>query len=229
MIADNLSSIRERIARASERAGRNPDEVRIVAAAKTQPIDKIREAVSAGVRILAHNYVQEAAEHIEALASEDVEWHMIGHLQKNKAGKAVDLFRVIETVDDERLVEALQRRADAAGKTIDVLVQVNIAEEPQKSGVAREDARALIKSVRSQPNVRLRGLMTMPPFFDEPERARPYFAALREMRDRFLEDGVLEPDMRELSMGMTGDFEAAVEEGATLVRIGTALFGPRTR
>ncbi len=229
MIADNCASIRKRIAQAAERAGRNPDEVRIVAAAKTQPIDKIREAVSAGIRILAHNYVQEAAEHIEALASEDVEWHMIGHLQKNKAGKAVDLFRVIETVDDERLVEALQRRADAAGKTIDVLVQVNIAEEPQKSGVAQEDARALIESVRSQPNVRLRGLMTMPPFFDDPKRARPYFAALREMRDRFVDEGVLEPDARELSMGMTGDFEAAVEEGATLVRIGTALFGPRTR
>jgi pyridoxal phosphate enzyme (YggS family) len=227
VIAENLAAIRKRIEDAAARAGRKPEEVRIVAAAKTQSEAKIREAVAAGVDIIGHNYVQEAARQVESADVGPVEMHMIGHLQKNKAGKAVELFEVVETVDNARLAQALDRRARAVGGTIGVLIQVNLAKEPQKSGVAEEDVEEPAEIIRSLPSLRLLGLMTMPPFFDDPARARPYFARLRELRERLTERGVLTPEMKELSMGMTGDFEVAVEEGATLVRIGTALFGPR--
>jgi hypothetical protein len=153
---------------------------------------------------------------------------MIGHLQRNKAGKAVDLFDMVETVDDVRLASALDNRASLAGKVIEVLIQVNPAAEPQKSGIPEDQVEALVEAVGRMSFLRLKGLMTMPPFFDDPDRARPYFARLRELRDRLISKGILAQDMTELSMGMTGDFEVAVEEGATLVRIGTALFGPRS-
>ncbi len=227
MIAENLAEIRARIHDAALRVGRNPDEVRIVGAAKKQSMEKIQQAVEAGLRIIGHNYVQEATDQRAASDSSGIEYHMIGHLQKNKAGKAVELFDVIETVDDERLVSALDRRAHDVGKTIGVMIQVNVSGEPQKSGTTEERVQELAEAVRNCSNVRLLGLMTMPPFFDDPDRARPYFAQLRHIRDNLVAAGILTPDMRELSMGMTGDFEVAVEEGSTLVRIGTALFGAR--
>lgn len=227
MIADNLTGIRERIGEAAIRVGRNPEEIRIVGAAKKQSMEKIQQAVEAGLRIIGHNYVQEAAEQLAMADISTVELHMIGHLQRNKAGKAVELFDVIETVDDERLVSALDRRARDTDKIIGVMIQVNVSGEAQKSGTTEGRVKELAEAVRNCANVRLLGLMTMPPFFDDPQRARPYFAQLRQIRDRLLAAGVLTPDMNELSMGMTGDFEVAVEEGSTLVRIGTALFGAR--
>ncbi len=226
MIADNLARILERINLAAIRAGRDPKDVRVVAAAKGQGHEKIQEAVRAGIRIIGHNYLQEAIR--EALLNDTaVKMHMIGHLQKNKASKAVELFDVIETVDDLTLASALDRRASTAGRTIGMMIQVNLAQEPQKSGVAEENLEELVFAIRQLSSLKLIGMMTMPPFFDDPERARPFFARLRKLKEQLIASGIAAPEMKELSMGMTGDFEAAVAEGATLVRIGTALFGPR--
>jgi len=227
MIAENIAAIKRRIAEAAVRVGRDPSEIRVVAAAKSQERHRIEEALAAGIRIIGHNYLQEAEREVPLRSDPAVKFHMIGHLQKNKAGKAVELFSMIETVDDEKLAVALDRRAGQIGRTLEVLIQVSLAGEAQKSGIAEDEIKQLAATIRALPNLTLRGLMTMPPFFDDPERARPYFAALRQLRERLIEAGSFAPDMTELSMGMTGDFEAAVEEGATLVRIGTALFGPR--
>lgn len=227
MIASNVRSIEARIREAALRVGRNSEEIKIVAAAKGQGRAKILEAINAGITIIGHNYVQEAMSEKPEITGRNVSYHMIGHLQKNKAGKALGLFDVIETVDDEDLAAVLDRKAAKANRRVGVMIQVNVGEEPQKSGTPPQRAENLAAVVRELPNLKLMGLMTMPPFFDQPERARPFFAALRQLRDSMMQNGLLAPDMGELSMGMTGDFEVAVEEGATLVRIGTALFGPR--
>ncbi len=227
MVADNLARIIERIHDAAIRVGRDPHDVRIVAAAKGQGREKIQQAIQAGIRIIGHNYIQEAVEEAPPGGISDVEIHMIGHLQKNKAGKAVELFDVIQAVDDSRLASMLNRRAATAGRVMKVMIQINLAREPQKSGVAEENLEELISTIRKMPALRLIGMMTMPPFFDDPERARPFFAGLRKLKEKLIVSGIPAQEMKELSMGMTGDFEAAVEEGATLVRIGTALFGPR--
>lgn len=227
MIADNLAEIQRRINQAAARAGRSPHEVRVVAAAKGQGLDKIQAALSAGIEIFGHNYVQEAARQLAAAQCSSAELHMIGHLQKNKVGKAVELFHVVETVDSASLALTLDKKAQNLGKIIRVMIQVNMSGESQKSGISEEEAEALARTIRGLSSLRLEGLMTMPPLFDDPEGARPYFVRLRQLRDRLIESGALASNMRELSMGMTGDFEVAVEEGATLVRIGTALFGPR--
>lgn len=228
MIADNLAQIKEKIARAADRGHRSAEDVRIVAAGKGQGREKIQEAVAAGIRIIGHNYLQEALQESPSEELPDVEFHMIGHLQRNKANKAADFFHVIHTVDDPRLASALNNHCEATNSRVGVLIQVNLALEPQKSGIPEEEVRPLVETIRTLPYLRLMGLMTMPPFFDDPDRARPFFARLRELRDKLQTAGVLTSEMNELSMGMTGDFEAAVEEGATLVRIGTALFGPRS-
>jgi PLP dependent protein len=227
MISENLALIRDKIAAAAARSGRTPGEVRIVAAAKGQGREKIEEALVAGIRIIGHNYLQEAYNELPEKLLPDAQFHMIGHLQKNKAGKAVELFNVIETVDDAKLAEALNRRAEALNRTIGVMIQLNLSGEPQKSGVSENEIERLVEVVQDLPLLKLLGMMTMPPFFDDPDRARPYFARLRELREKLMGSGVLSPEMNELSMGMSGDFEVAVEEGATLVRIGTTLFGPR--
>lgn len=227
MIAENLSNIRNRIAEAAARARRRAEDVRIVAAAKGQGLTRIEEALAAGIRIIGHNYVQEAERDRPERVDPDAEFHFIGHLQRNKVGKAVELFHIIQTVDNEKLAEDLARRAGAIGRSVGVMIQVNLAGEPQKSGADPEDVEELAQVIRGLPYLRLNGLMTMPPFFDEPDRARPFFAGLRELRDSLMARGILDSSMSELSMGMTGDFEVAIEEGATLVRIGTALFGPR--
>ncbi len=228
MIAHNIEAIRQGIAEAARRSGRKVEDVRIVAAAKGQGGARIREALASGILIIGHNYVQEAEQESLTPPPQGVEFHMIGHLQKNKAGQAVELFHVIQTLDDPKLAAALNRRAQSAGRTIGVMIQVSLADESQKSGIPEADVAPLVEVVRSMGRLRLLGLMTMPPFFDQPERARPFFSRLRELRDRLITAGILAPHMKELSMGMTGDFQVAVEEGATLVRIGTALFGPRT-
>ena len=227
MIAENVAAIRSKIGEAADRTGRDPQRVRIVAAAKGQGSEMIHQAVSAGIRLIGHNYLQEALHETPPDLPQDAEVHMIGHLQKNKAGKAVELFHCIQTLDNAELATVLDRRTHPLGRTLKVLLQVNLSGEPQKSGIPESEVERLAEVVRSLPSLTLHGLMTMPPFFDEPDRARPYFARLRELKDRLQSSGVFTQDMTELSMGMTGDFEVAVEEGATLVRIGTALFGPR--
>ncbi len=228
MVKRNLDLLRARIADAASRAGRDPQSVRIVAAAKTQNSKIVEDAVRAGVTIIGHNYVQEAVkERPRPDECGSFEYHMIGHLQRNKARKAVEIFDVIQTIDDSATAAALDHAAHELGRRLGVLIQINLANEPQKSGVPEMEALALIQAVESLRNLKLLGLMTMPPFFDDPDAARPFFRRLRGLRDDFISRGFMISSATELSMGMTGDFEVAVEEGATLVRIGTALFGPR--
>lgn len=220
-IRRRLEDLRERIERALSRAGRDPAGVTLVAATKTQPLAVVAAAALAGLTVFGENYVQEARPKIEALST-PASWHFIGHLQSNKAGLAARLFDAVHSVDGVRLARELSRRADGAGKRLPVLIQVNLSGEASKSGVLPGEALELAAEARELPGLEFRGLMTLPPVFDAPDKARPYFAALRELKAR------LRPEPPDLSMGMSGDFEAAIEEGATLIRIGTALFGPRT-
>lgn len=226
-VRERLERIRQRVAEAALRCGRDPSEVCLVAAVKRVPADRILEAVQAGVGVLGHNYVQEAQK-LKSRIEVPVHWHMIGNLQSNKARQAVRIFDVIETVDRRKIVEELQRCAHEEGKRLDVMIQVDLAGEETKSGTAPERTRGLLEAVAACENLRCVGLMTLPPFFDDAEGARPYFSELRRLRDRLQALAPMGNDLKELSMGMSGDFEVAVEEGATFVRIGTALFGPRT-
>jgi pyridoxal phosphate enzyme (YggS family) len=225
-IAENLSRIKERMAEASIRSGREPSSVKLVGVTKTVDLDRIKEAVSAGLQILGENYVQEARDKIKEL-KDRVSWHFVGRLQTNKAKYAVKLFDMIQTVDSFRLAQELNRRAQPLGRTVPIIIQVNLASEVSKGGVEPSECLSLIREVSVLENLQIRGLMTMPPFFDQPERARPYFAQLREMSQKIAEAQVEGVEMNELSMGMSGDFEAAIEEGATLIRVGTAIFGER--
>jgi PLP dependent protein len=226
-VRENIARIRERIAAAALRAGRNPKNIRLMAVTKTVSDERILAAIEAGIDILGENYVQEAKRKIE-LMGKSVEWHLIGHLQTNKAKYAVRLFDMIHSVNRLSLAEEINRRAAAAGKLCRVLIEVNLGGEDSKSGAPPEEAPALIRSVAAMPNLSIQGLMTMAPWYDDPERARPCFAGLRALRDRIAAENIPTVTMRELSMGMTDDFEMAVEEGATIVRIGRAIFGERT-
>lgn len=227
-MSERIKTVLERITSSARRAGRRAEDVRLVAVGKTQTSDRVREAVMAGAGIIGESYIQEAREKFNALGDLDVQWHYIGHLQSNKAKYAVRLFDLIHSVDSLKLAAELDKQAAKIGKRQDILVQVNISGEDTKWGTDRDSAEDLVSRIGELENLRVRGLMTMPPFFDAPDMARPYFAALRELSERIGSrcdsDRVL---MEELSMGMTGDFEAAVEEGATMVRIGTAIFGAR--
>ena len=225
-IAENLSRIKERMAEASIRSGREPSSVKLVGVTKTVDLDRIKEAVSAGLQILGENYVQEARDKIKEL-KDRVSWHFVGRLQTNKPKYAVKLFDMIQTVDSFRLAQELNRRAQPLGRTVPIIIQVNLASEVSKGGVEPSECLSLIRQVSVLENLQIRGLMTMPPFFDQPERARPYFAQLREMSQKIAEAQMEGVEMNELSMGMSGDFEAAIEEGATLIRVGTAIFGER--
>jgi len=227
MITQNIASIRERIKRSALLAGRRPEEVRLVAVSKTMPADRIREAVAAGLRIFGENYIQEARDKASALSDLPIEWHFIGHLQTNKAKYAVRQFTLIHSVDSERLIAEIDREAQKVGKIQDILIQVNIAGEDTKSGVEPDELYTLLETAAAHPRVRVVGLMTMPPYSEEPEVVRPVFRALKTLAERYA--GVIPgTDLRELSMGMSGDFEVAISEGATLVRIGTAIFGERS-
>lgn len=225
-VQERAASVLERISSAARRAGRDPKEVRLVAVTKTVPVPRIQEAVEAGVKIFGENYVQEAQKKQEALKT-PCEWHMIGHVQKNKAALAARLFDVVETVDSVALAEALNRHANQAGKVLDVLIQVNVSGEATKFGVSAEGVPPLVEQLLTLEGLRLTGLMTLPPFFEDPERVRPYFVALRSLQETLIAGGVPRACLRELSMGMSSDFEVAIEEGATIVRVGRALFGPR--
>jgi PLP dependent protein len=225
-IADNLVRIRERINQATLRCGRQPEDIRLVAVTKTVPAGMIREAVSAGAALLGENYIQEAREKI-ALIGTQVEWHFIGHLQSNKAKLAVELFSMIHSVDRMTLAEELNKEAGKRNKKLPVLIQVNISGEETKSGIDAAGTRQLVQQAAQLPHLSVQGLMTMPPWFEDPEVARPYFRALRNLRDELAGEKIPNILLTELSMGMSGDFEVAIEEGATLVRIGTAIFGER--
>jgi pyridoxal phosphate enzyme (YggS family) len=223
-VAQNLEEVRGAIADAARRAGRDPSAVRLVAVSKTVDLERIRAAMDAGQDLFGENYLQEARDKIAALGRR-VGWHLVGHLQSNKAKGAVELFDLIHAVDRLKLAEALDAAAARLGKVQDVLIQVNQGGEATKSGVAPEAAPALLQEVARLPHLRVLGLMTMPPWLPDPEAVRPYFRALRELRDHLR--GLTGLPLTELSMGMSGDFAVAVEEGATLVRVGTAIFGER--
>jgi hypothetical protein len=222
-IKDNLLRVTERIERAARKAGRDPDEVKLVAVSKTVEVARIREAIEAGVSILGENYIQEAQEKIEEIGR-PVSWHFIGHLQSNKAKHAIRLFDMIHSVDSHPLVEELNRRAEQVGRVIKVMIEVNLSKEATKFGIDEEKVFDLGRKVQTLKHLSLEGLMTMPPYFDSPERSRPYYVALRELEERMVKDRI---PMKELSMGMSNDFETAIEEGATYIRVGTAIFGPR--
>jgi hypothetical protein len=227
VLKKRLSNVKEHIKKAAIDCGRDPDTVHLVAVSKTKPEDAVREAIKAGADILGENYIQEARDKINALSSYPVSWHFIGHLQSNKAKYAVKLFDMIHTVDSLKLAKELNKQAKKINKIQKILIQVNISMESTKSGVHEEDAQKLIKEISLFENISIKGLMTMPPFFNNPEEAGPYFSALRALRDNIRDKAIKNVNMQELSMGMTGDFEVAIKEGATLVRIGTAIFGER--
>jgi pyridoxal phosphate enzyme (YggS family) len=231
-IAENLAVIHERIADAKHRAGRSADEIALMAVSKTQPPERIREAYAAGQRLFGENRVQEFAEKACALAEmRDAEWHMIGHLQTNKAVRAAELFTAMDSVDSVKLAEKLDTAARKLGKKLRVLIEINVGGEAAKSGVAQDsrELEELLIAVLRFEALEFRGLMTVPPFTDDPKDARPFFRQLRELRDAIAARKLPGVSMDELSMGMSHDFEVAIEEGSTCVRVGTAIFGARLR
>jgi PLP dependent protein len=225
-IAANYRMILQGIGAAAARSGREAGAVRMLAASKSQSMEKVQTAIAAGIRLFGENYVQEAAAK-KAAAHAPVEWHMIGHLQRNKVKAALDLFDVIESLDNLGLAQALEKEAAARGRIVRALVEVNLAGEENKSGLPQEALAPLLEAIEALPHLRIEGLMAVPPLADDPEKARPYFRALAELREKFKSQKRSNIELKELSMGMSHDYAVAIEEGATLVRIGTALFGPR--
>jgi len=224
-LSGRLDGIRAALARAADRVGRDPLEVRLIAVVKQVPAERVRAATELGLTDLGENRVQEAEGKIAAVGRAGVRWHMIGHLQRNKAGRAVELFDRIQSVDRLELAEAISRRATALGRVVPVQIEVNVSGEATKFGVAAGELEALARAMTRLPGLKLDGLMTVGAPAAEPEAARPGFARLRKLRDETQQ--ALGMSLPELSMGMSGDYEVAVEEGATMVRIGTALFGAR--
>jgi pyridoxal phosphate enzyme (YggS family) len=235
LLLDNASNIMKRISHAAMRAGRNPEEVKLIAVTKTVGIENIKEAIDAGLRTFGENRVQEAKTKIEELSRlsavgyslPTISWHLVGHLQKNKAKYAVQLFELIHSVDSIGLAEEINKQAEKIGKIQRILIQVKLSEENTKHGIKEEDLILLLETIKKLNNLKLEGLMTIPPYFKDPEKTRPYFKKLREIRDKINESLILDSPVHELSMGMSNDFEVAIEEGATMVRIGTAIFGER--
>ena len=220
-IAHNLQSVQERIAAAANRIGRNSRDIKLIAVSKTHPVSVLREAMAAGVTVFGENKVQEGEGKIVEIGRDSVEWHLIGHLQSNKARKAVQLFDVIHSLDSIELAQRLERICiEESREELPVLIQVDLAGEETKSGISENELPELIENLGGCERLKWKGLMILPPFYDDPEATRPYFIKLRELRDRVIPGG-------ELSMGMSHDFEIAIEEGATVVRVGTAIFGER--
>jgi len=226
-IAANFERIKARIAAAAERSGREPDDVVLVTVTKTRALDEIEAAIAAGATDLGENYAQEMAEKASKLEGAPVRWHAIGHLQTNKVRRIAPFVSLIHSLDSLRLAREVDKRAAASGRTQAVLLEVNVAAEESKFGLDEQGLFELAPQVLGLGNIGLAGLMTMVPYSDEPEDSRPYYRRLRELRDELIEGGVPGESLRHLSMGMTQDLEVAVEEGATLVRVGTAIFGPR--
>jgi len=225
-VAANYRRVLERITQAAAKCGRDPGEIKLLAASKAQSVAQIQAAIEAGIRLFGENYVQEVKAKREAI-QEPVEWHMIGHLQRNKAKTALELFDLIESLDSLQLAGDLNKRGKEAGKTVRTFVEVNLGGEESKSGIAKEQVVRLLQEVGLLSHIRVEGLMVVPPFKEKPEEVRPYFRALRELRERLAGLEIPNIELKELSMGMTHDYAVAIEEGATLVRIGTAIFGPR--
>ena len=221
-LMQNLQSVRERISSAANRVGRDTSEVKLIAVSKTHPAPVLRDAVDSGISVFGENKVQEAESKIGELGRGNIEWHLIGHLQSNKVRKAVQLFDVIQSLDSIELAQRLERICVEDGrKELNVLIQVDLAGEETKSGISENELPRLIDYLKTCERLKWKGLMILPPFYDDPEATRPFFKQLRELRDRVIPNG-------ELSMGMSHDFEVAIEEGATIVRVGTAIFGQRT-
>ncbi|MBI5057995.1 MAG: YggS family pyridoxal phosphate-dependent enzyme [Nitrospirae bacterium] len=227
-ISENLTAIQQRINDSAARAGRSPKDIKLIAVTKTVELQEIIEAVKAGVSILGENRVQEAKEKITEHRAQStdlrIQWHLIGHLQTNKAKAAVQIFDLIQTIDSFELATEVNKQAGKMNKAQRVLVQIKLSDEATKHGVSEKDMTGLLEEVSKMQHLKLEGLMTIPPYFDDPESVRPYFRRLREIRDGASAKGFSLP---ELSMGMSNDFEVAIEEGATMVRIGTAIFGER--
>lgn len=226
-LAARLADVRRQIEQAAARAGRDASSIRLVAVSKTFPAARIREAAAAGQAAFGENRVQEGLEKIEALSDLALEWHLIGHLQSNKAKRAASAFPWIHSVDRLDLLTRLDRAADESGATPNILIQVDLAGESTKHGVDRTAVRDLVRAAASARAVRLRGLMLLPPLPEDPEDSRPWFRRLRELRDELVASGIEADQLRELSMGMSHDFQVAIEEGATMVRVGSAIFGER--
>ncbi len=225
-IGERIEQVRSRIAEAAARAGRDPQDVELVAVTKTVTVPRIREAIESGITLLGENRVQEAADKIPLLSSAPVKWHLIGHLQTNKSKLATELFDLIHSLDSLKLAASLERHGASLGRQVRVLVEVNVGGEPGKSGIRDAQLPSLLQSCRAYTHLTIEGLMAMPPFREDPEEIRPFFQRLRALRDQ---TSAIHHDshFRHLSMGMSHDFEVAIEEGATLIRIGTAIFGAR--
>jgi hypothetical protein len=231
-IAENIAQVQERIAAAARRAARNAVEITLMAVTKTFPAESIREAYAAGLRVFGENRVQEFAGKAAALRNlPDAEWHLIGHLQTNKAAKAAELFDAIDSVDSVRMAEKLNAIAESAGKTLPVLIEINVGGEQAKSGVASPSAELdqILQGAPRWRNLKIQGLMALPPYAEDPEGSRPYFRQLRNIRDNIAARNLPQVGVAVLSMGMSNDFEVAIEEGATCVRVGTAIFGKRQK
>jgi pyridoxal phosphate enzyme (YggS family) len=225
-IENNLRQVRERIEHAATKVGRDPRGIKLIAVTKTVAIERIREAITAGAMSFGENYIQEARHKIEEIGRTGIQWHFIGHLQTNKAKYAARFFDVIHAVDSIQLVRELDRRAATEEKALACLIEVNLSREGSKFGIGKEQAPELAHAMAGLQNISLQGLMTMPPYSDDPEEARPYFIALRKLKEEIERDGI---PLAELSMGMSTDFAVAIEEGATMVRVGRAIFGERSQ
>jgi pyridoxal phosphate enzyme (YggS family) len=228
-IKERLARVREQIVSAAERAHRNPEDITLIAVTKTFDAETVQQAVRAGALDLGENRIQEAASKIEQIKGDGVRWHLIGHLQSNKARIAARLFDVIHTIDSRELVERLDRIAGEAGRRPTVLVQVDLAHEPTKSGANETELPEIIAALDHAPHLEFKGLMTLPPFFDAAEQTRPYFRRLRELLEELNRQRAPDRRLTQLSMGMSHDYGVAIEEGATMVRVGTAIFGQREK
>jgi PLP dependent protein len=225
-VAANYQKIMSRIGEAATKAGHDPQEIKLLAAAKSQTAEAIQAAIAAGVKLIGENYIQEAEEK-KAAIRESVEWHMIGHLQRNKVKAAVALFDLIESLDSVALARELDKEGRKIRKKVRAFVEVNLSAEESKSGVAADKVEDLLKAAGDLSHLSIEGLMTVPPFREDPEEVRSYFRELQGLQAKLCEQAIPNVHLRELSMGMTHDYAVAIEEGATIVRIGTALFGPR--
>lgn len=225
-VAANYRKVIDRITVAALKAGRNPQEIKLLAAGKSQSVETVQAAITAGVRLIGENYVQEA-ESKRQVISEAVEWHMIGHLQRNKVKEALNTFDLIQSLDSVALALELDKEGRRSGKTVRTLIEINLGDEQSKSGIGQDKVQELVKRVSELAHLHVEGLMAVPPFKENPEESRPYFCALRELQVELQGWKIPNGSFSELSMGMTHDYPIAIEEGATIVRIGTALFGPR--
>ena len=226
MLKDNFETVEKNVAAACARAGRNRSEVTLIAVSKTKPVDMLREVYDAGARDFGENKVQEICEKYDKLPS-DIKWHMIGHLQRNKVKQVIDKVSLIHSVDSYRLAQEISVQAQKKGLTIPILVEVNIAGEESKFGISAEDTIQLVEEIAELPNLKIQGLMTIAPFVEDPEENRLYFRQIKQLSVDIKNKNIDNVSMDVLSMGMTGDYEVAIEEGATMVRVGTGIFGAR--